>query len=67
MLSLKKRPATLRVEEIVLGNQIRGLIHYLIESGKSHALLMDALQYINDPDFYAVYFRQNTTQLEGLS
>lgn len=34
-------------------------------SGKSHALLMDALQYINDPDFNAVYFRQNTTQLDG--
>lgn len=34
-------------------------------SGKSHALLMDALQYITDPNFYAVYFRQNTTQLEG--
>lgn len=34
-------------------------------SGKSHALVMDALQYIHDPDFYAVYFRQNTTQLEG--
>lgn len=34
-------------------------------SGKSHALIMDALQYINDPNFYAIYFRQNTTQLEG--
>lgn len=34
-------------------------------SGKSHALLMDALKFVNDPDFYAVYFRQNTTQLEG--
>lgn len=34
-------------------------------SGKSHALLMDCLQYIDDPDFYAVYFRQNTTQLDG--
>lgn len=34
-------------------------------SGKSHALLMDALQYVHDPDFYGVYFRQNTTQLEG--
>lgn len=36
-------------------------------SGKSHALLMDALQYKDDPDFYGVYFRQNTTQLEGLT
>lgn len=34
-------------------------------SGKTHALLMDALSHIDDPDFYAVYFRQNTTQLEG--
>lgn len=34
-------------------------------SGKSHAILMDALQYKDDPDFYAVYFRQNTTQLDG--
>lgn len=34
-------------------------------SGKSHALVMDALQYIHDPDYYAVYFRQNTTQLDG--
>lgn len=34
-------------------------------SGKSHALVMDALQYIHDPDFYAVYFRKNTVQLDG--
>ena len=26
---------------------------------------MDCLKYVEDPDFSAVYFRQNTTQLEG--
>ncbi len=34
-------------------------------SGKSHAILMDALRFISDPDFYAVYFRSTTTQLDG--
>lgn len=34
-------------------------------SGKTHALLMDALAHIDDPEFNAVYFRQNNTQLEG--
>ncbi len=34
-------------------------------SGKSHALLLDPLQYIDDPNYYAVMFRQNTTQLDG--
>ena len=32
--------------------------------GKSYALLMDALKYANDPDFYAVFFRKTTKQLE---
>ena len=32
--------------------------------GKSYALLMDSLKYIHDPKYRAVYFRQNTTQLE---
>lgn len=34
-------------------------------SGKTVALLMDALEHINDPNFRAVYFRKNTTQLQG--
>lgn len=34
-------------------------------SGKTAALLMDALKHIEDPRFRAVYFRQNTTQLDG--
>jgi len=34
-------------------------------SGKSHALVMDSLRFIEDPNYYAVYFRQNTTQLDG--
>ena len=34
-------------------------------SGKSHALLLDPLRHIHDPNFYAIMFRQNTTQLEG--
>jgi predicted phage terminase large subunit-like protein len=33
-------------------------------SGKSHALLMDALQYIEDPDFLAVFFRSTNNQLD---
>lgn len=36
-------------------------------SGKSHALLMDCLQHIDDPNYYAVYFRANNTQLDGLT
>lgn len=34
-------------------------------SGKTVALLMDALEHIEDPNFRAVYFRRNTTQLQG--
>lgn len=34
-------------------------------SGKSHSLIMDALKFKDDPDFYGVYFRQNTVQLAG--
>ncbi|XAO54224.1 terminase large subunit [Yersinia phage vB_YenM_P778] len=34
-------------------------------SGKTAALLMDSLQHIEDPDYKAVYFRRNTTQLRG--
>lgn len=34
-------------------------------SGKTNALLMDALKFIDDPNFRAVYFRKNTTQLDG--
>jgi predicted phage terminase large subunit-like protein len=34
-------------------------------SGKTHSLLMDALSHIDDPNFYGVYFRRTTTQLEG--
>lgn len=34
-------------------------------SGKTAALLMDALRFIDDPNYRAVYFRQNTTQLQG--
>lgn len=34
-------------------------------SGKTHSLLMDALSHIDDPDYYAVYFRNTTTQLDG--
>lgn len=33
-------------------------------SGKSHAILMDALQYIHDPDFFGVFFRATTNQLD---
>lgn len=33
-------------------------------SGKSHAILMDALQYIDDPDFFGVFFRATTNQLD---
>lgn len=32
--------------------------------GKSYALLMDSLKYIDDPHYNAVYFRSTTTQLE---
>lgn len=32
--------------------------------GKSYALLMDSLKYIDDPNYYAVYFRRTTGQLE---
>lgn len=34
-------------------------------SGKTVALLMDSLKHIDDPEFHAVYFRRNTTQLQG--
>ncbi|QFP93874.1 hypothetical protein [Pectobacterium phage Wc4-1] len=34
-------------------------------SGKTAALLMDALRHIDDPRYRAVYFRRNTTQLDG--
>lgn len=32
--------------------------------GKSHCLLLDSLKYIDDPEYYAVYFRRTTKQLE---
>lgn len=32
--------------------------------GKSWAILLDCLKYIDCPDFYAVYFRQNMKQME---
>lgn len=34
-------------------------------SGKTVAILMDALQHKDDPNYYAVFFRKNTTQLSG--
>jgi len=34
-------------------------------SGKSHALLMEPLKHINDPNYNAVFFRRTTAQLEG--
>lgn len=34
-------------------------------SGKTAALLMDALRFKDDPNYRAVYFRKNTTQLQG--
>jgi len=34
-------------------------------SGKSYALLLDPLQHIHDPDYNAIMFRQNNTQLDG--
>lgn len=34
-------------------------------AGKTAALLMDSLRFIDDPNYYAVYFRRNTTQLQG--
>lgn len=34
-------------------------------SGKTAALLMDALRFKDDPSYRAVYFRRNTTQLDG--
>lgn len=34
-------------------------------SGKTAALLMDSLRHIEDPNYKAVYFRRNTTQLRG--
>lgn len=34
-------------------------------SGKTVAILMDALQHKDDPNYYAVFFRKNTTQLTG--
>lgn len=34
-------------------------------AGKSHAILLDPLQYIDDPNFYAVFIRKTTLQLEG--
>lgn len=34
-------------------------------SGKTAALLMDSLRNIDDPNYKAVYFRRNTTQLRG--
>lgn len=34
-------------------------------SGKSHALLMEPLKHIKDPNYNAVFFRRTTAQLEG--
>lgn len=34
-------------------------------SGKSYTLLLDPLQYVDDPDFDAIVFRRNTKQLRG--
>lgn len=34
-------------------------------AGKTAALLMDSLRFIGDPNYNAVYFRRNTTQLQG--
>ena len=34
-------------------------------SGKSHALLLEPLQHLNDPNYNCVFFRRTTAQLEG--
>ena len=34
-------------------------------SGKTHAILLDMLQHINDPLYFGVIFRENSTQLEN--
>jgi hypothetical protein len=36
----------------------------LILGGKSFALLIDCLKYVDCPDFYAVYFRKTVKQLQ---
>lgn len=42
-----------------------GKIFITGNSGKSHLLLMQPLQHVNDPDFHAIFFRRVTTQLVG--